>query len=259
MRCLPLPSRPPTTAGGARRGPAYRRARRPRYRQQGQRVDIAKESQNPVGNLTILPFENYTSFNVGPNPGTLNILEFEPVVPIHLNEDWNLITRAIIPAVWNSGSVAGPSVPQAIAPTNFSAFLSPRNAVNGVTWGVGPIIQIPALTSTTVGSSVWSAGPSAVVVKTTEHIVAGVLVNNIWSFGGRQGPYGNRYATFLLEPFFNYNFGHGWFMNSAPLITASWDTPGTKWTVPIGLEAGRMIKLGGKLPVNCRPACTTTS
>ena len=63
--------------------------------------DIAKESENPIGNLTVLPFENYTNFGVGPHDGTQNILEFEPVVPIHLNQDWNLITRAVIPFVWN--------------------------------------------------------------------------------------------------------------------------------------------------------------
>jgi len=212
--------------------------------------DIAKESENPIGNLTILPFENYTNFQVGPNKGTQNILEFEPVVPVHLNADWNLINRAVIPVVWNPDLSPFPSVPQAFAPTDYSAFLSPRNPINGWTVGAGPIVQLPTATSPTVGSSVWGLGPTAVVVKTTEHIVAGALVNNVWSLGGvASGPGGKRYATFLLEPFFNYNFGHGWFVSSAPLITADWDTPGRKWTVPVGLVGGRIIKLGGKLPV----------
>ncbi len=212
--------------------------------------DIAKESENPIGNLTILPFENYTNFQVGPNKGAQNILEFEPVVPIHLNQDWNLINRAVIPVVWNPDLSPFPSVPQAFAPTDFSAFLSPRRPVNGWTVGAGPIVQLPTATSPTVGSSVWGLGPTAVVVHTSEHIVAGALVNNVWSLGGvASGPGGKRYSTFLLEPFFNYNFGHGWFVSSAPLITADWDTPGRKWTVPVGLVGGRIIKLGGKLPV----------
>jgi len=212
--------------------------------------DIAKESENPIGNLTVLPFENYTNFQVGPNKGTQNILEFEPVVPIHLNQDWNLITRAIIPVVWNPDLSPFPSVPQAFAPTDFSAFLSPRNSGNGITWGVGPIAQLPTATSPTVGSSVWGLGPTAVVVKTTEHVVAGLLVNQVWSLGGvEQGPGGKRYATFLVEPFFNYNFGHGWFISSAPIITDDETASGRKWTVPLGGAAGRIIKLGGKLPV----------
>jgi hypothetical protein len=212
--------------------------------------DIAAESENPIGNLTVLPLENFTNFGVGPNKGTQNILEFEPVVPIHLNQDWNLITRAVIPVVWNPDLSPFPSVPQAFAPTDFSAFVSPRNPVNGWTVGAGPIVQLPTATSPTVGSSVWGLGPTAVVVHTSEHIVAGVLANQVWSLGGvNSGPGGRRYATFLLEPFVNYNFGHGWFVASAPEITANWETRGTKWTVPVGGVVGRIIKLGGKLPV----------
>ena len=213
-------------------------------------LDIAAESENPIGNLTILPFENYTNFQVGPNKGTQDILEFEPVVPIHLNQDWNLINRAVIPVVWNPDLSPFPSVPQAFAPTDFSAFLSPRNPINGWTLGAGPIVQLPTATSPTVGSSVWGLGPTAVVVKTTEHIVAGVLANQVWSLGGvNSGPGGRRYATFLLEPFVNYNFGGGWFVSSAPIITDDETLSGRKWTVPLGLVGGRIIKLEGKLPI----------
>ena len=212
--------------------------------------DIAKESENPIGNLTILPFENYTNFQVGPNKGTQNILEFEPVVPFHISQDWNIIARAVIPVVWNPDLSPFPSVPQAFAPTDFSAFLSPRNPINGWTVGAGPIVQLPTATSPTVGSSVWGLGPTAVVVHTGDKIVAGILANQVWSLGGVEtGPGGKRYASMLLEPFVNYNFGHGWFMSSAPLITADWETRGRKWTVPVGLVGGRIIKLGGKLPV----------
>ena len=222
--------------------------------------DIAKESENPIGNLTILPFENYTNFDVGPNKGTQNILEFEPVVPIHLNADWNLINRAIIPVVWNPDLSPFPSVPQAIAPVDYSAFFSPSHPVNGWTVGAGPIVEIPTATSPTVGSSVWGLGPTAVVVHTSEHIVAGVLANQVWSLGGvESGPGGRRYAQFLVEPFFNYNFGHGWFLNSAPIITDDQTHAGRKWTVPLGGSFGRIIKLGASCRSNCRSVPTTTS
>ena len=210
---------------------------------------MRRNRRNPIGNLTVLPFENYTNFEVGPNKGTQNILEFEPVVPIHLNADWNLINRAIIPVVWNPDLSPFPSVPQAFAPTDYSAFLSPRNLSGGWTVGAGPIVQLPTATSPTVGSSVWGLGPTAVVVKTTEQrrgpagqpsLVAGRLDS---------GPGGKRYATFLVEPFVNYNFGGGWFISSAPIITDDETHAGRKWTVPIGAVAGRIIKLGGKLPV----------
>ena len=47
----------------------------------------------------------------------------------------------------------------------------------------------------------------------------------------------------------NYNFGHGWYVASAPIITDNETHAGRKWTVPLGGVAGRIIKLGGKLPV----------
>jgi hypothetical protein len=217
---------------------------------QADETDIAKESENPIGNLTVLPLQNYTNFGVGPNKGTQNILEFEPVVPFHVNPDWNIIARAVIPVVWNPDLSPFPSVPQAFAPTDFETFLTPSRSTDGWLWGVGPIAQLPTATSPTVGSSVWGLGPTAVLVHTGDKTVAGLLVNNVWSLGGvEQGPGAKRYESMLLEPFGNYNFGGGWFVSTSPLITADWDTPGRKWTVPLGGSAGRIIKLGGKLPV----------
>jgi len=211
--------------------------------------DIAKESENPVGNLTIMPLQNYTNFGFGPHDGTQNILEFEPVVPFHITPDWNLIARAILPVVWNPDLSPAHSVPQAFAPTDFSAFFSPSHPVNGITWGVGPIVQSPTATSPTVGSSVWGAGPTAVIVYSKGPWVGGGLVDQVWSFGGvNSGPGGKRYAEALIQPFINYNFDKGWFVGSAPIITDEESLSGRKWTVPVGAIGGRLFRVG-KLPI----------
>jgi hypothetical protein len=121
--------------------------------------------------------------------------------------------------------------------------------VNGWVWGVGSVVQLPTISSKTLGSNVWGLGPSFVVVKLAGPIVAGVLINNIFSLGGTAGRGGTKYNTFLLEPFFNYNFGGGWFVDTVPIMTANWDEGGEKWTLPVGVQAGRVIKLGGELPL----------
>ena len=77
----------------------------------------------------------------------------------------------------------------------------------------------------------------------------GALANNIWSLGGRQGISGNSYNNFLTQPFVNYNFGGGWFVSTAPIITSDWQAKRTKWTFPFGGSVGRVIQIG-KLPVN---------
>ena len=213
-------------------------------------TDLAKKLQNPIGDLISVPFQNNTNFSVGPNKGTQDILNIQPVIPIHLNEDWNLITRTILPLVWSPSFQPGQSVPFGTAPTSFSAFLSPKNFVDGWLWGVGPIVQSPTISSKTLGSNVWGAGPAFVIVKMAGPIVAGGLINNVFSFGGTSGPAGTRYGLFTLNPFINYNFGGGWFVGTAPIITANELSGGAKWTLPIGVQAGRLIKIGGKLPVN---------
>ncbi len=211
--------------------------------------DLAKKLQNPIGDLISVPFQNNTNFGVGPHGGAQDILNIQPVIPIHVNDQWNVITRTILPIVWNPDLSPAPSVPVGTGPTTFSAFLSPRNPSNGWLWGVGPVVQIPTISNATIGSSVWGGGPTAVLVYMNGPIVAGAIANNLWSFGGTHGPGGNSYNNFLVQPFFNYNFGEGWYVTTSPIITADWETAGTKWTVPVGGGAGRVIKIG-KLPIN---------
>lgn len=211
---------------------------------------LAEKLQNPIGDLISVPFQNNINFNVGPHAGTQDILNIQPVIPIHLNEDWNLITRTILPLVWNPSFQPAQSVPFGLAPTAFSAFLSPSKAVNGWIWGAGTIVQWPTITSSTLGSNVWGAGPAAIVVRMKSPWVYGVLVNNVFSSGGTTGPGGTRYSVMTINPFVNYNFRGGWFVATVPVITANWQSGGEKWTLPIGAQFGRLIKLGGKLPVN---------
>lgn len=213
-------------------------------------TDLAKKLQNPVGDVYSIPFQNNTNFNAGPHGGTQDILNIQPVIPIHVSAEWSVITRTILPLVW-SPSYAPASVPPfGTGATTFSAFLSPRNPVNGWVWGIGPVAQIPTASNKLLGSNVWGLGPTFVVVKLAGPIVAGGLVNNVFSLGGTSGSGGTRYNQFLFQPFFNYNFKGGWFVGTAPILTANWLAGGTKWTVPLGFQGGRLIKLGGKLPLN---------
>ncbi len=207
-------------------------------------TDLAKQLQNPVGDLISVPLQNNINFGYGPRNGAQNILQAQPVIPFHVTDDWNVITRAILPVVWNPSAAPIPTVPVGTGPTSFTAFLSPRRDVNGWLWGAGPVVQIPTISSVTLGSSVWGAGPSAVGVYSTGPWVVGTLFNNIWSLGGTRGPNGNGYSTFLANPFVAYNLDDGWYLTSSPNVTASWQMQGTKWTLPIGGGGGRVFHIG---------------
>ncbi|MGE0225738.1 MAG: hypothetical protein AB7S57_20880 [Acetobacteraceae bacterium] len=214
-------------------------------------TDLAKKLQNPIGNLYSFPFQSNTNLNYGPHRGTQEILNIQPVIPIHISPDWNIITRAILPLIWQPSLQPARTVPFGTGATTFSAFLSPANPIDGWLWGVGPVVQIPTISDASLGSNVWGAGPTGVLVYMKGPWVVGGLANNVWSLGGTAGPGGTRYNVFTLQPFVNYNFGEGWYVGTSPVITANWLTTGDHaWTLPIGGQVGRVIKIGGKLPVN---------
>lgn len=172
-------------------------------------TDLAKQIQNPVGDLISFPLQDNVNFGYGPHRRAQNVVNLQPVIPFHLNDDWNLITRTILPVVSNPDASIG------TAPTSFTAFLAPAHEVGGWLWGAGPVVQFPTISSATLGSSVWGAGPSAVIVYSGGPWVAGVLVNNIFSLGGTSGPAGNSYSSFLANPFVSFNFDDGWYVSTA--------------------------------------------
>ena len=125
--------------------------------------ELAKLAQNPVGNLISLPFQNNTNFNVGPLSGTQNILNIQPVIPIEVNSEWNVITRTILPVVSQPAMFNGDERTNGLGDTTFTAFLSPA-VPKGLIWGVGPVIQLPTDTND-LGNKNWGMGASAVVLK----------------------------------------------------------------------------------------------
>jgi hypothetical protein len=125
---------------------------------------------------------------------------------------------------------------------NYTGWLSPA-AGGPITWGIGPSISIPTATDEKLGTEKWSAGPSAVVVAQPGPFVLGGLVRQLWSFAGD----GDRQdvSQMLIQPFLNYNLEEGWFLVSAPIITANWEADSDdRWTVPVGGGAGRVFRIG---------------
>ncbi len=211
--------------------------------------ELAKLAQNPVGNLVSLPFQNNTNFNTGPRNGTQNVLNIQPVVPVGLNGEWNLITRTIVPVITQPGFTPGQDQTTGVGDTTFTAFLSPAQP-KGLIWGVGPVLQIPTNSNDRLGNGNWGLGPSFVVLHLDkgDPWVYGVLVNNVWSLSSSQQ--GGSYNNGLIQPFINYNFPGGTYLTSSPIATVNWKADGgQKWTVPIGGGIGHIFHFG-RLPVN---------
>ena len=212
--------------------------------------ELAKLAQNPVGNLISVPFQNNTNLNVGPEKGTQNILNIQPVYPIELNKDWNLITRTIIPLIWQPGYVPEQGTQFGLGDMQLSGFLSPSEpGPGGLIWGAGAIAQMPTDTND-LGNKNWGLGPTVVVLRIQhgDPWVYGVLANNIWSLTSDKQ--GGAYNNGLIQPFVNYNFEGGFYLVSGPILTVDWKAESSqRWTVPLGGGIGKIFHLG-KLPVN---------
>jgi len=201
--------------------------------------NLAKKSQNPVGDLASLPFQNNTTSSFGPGDDVKNVLNIQPVYPIHLSQSWNLINRVILPVIYQPEIVPGQGSTTGLGDTSYTAFFSPRNP-GKLIWGVGPVFSIPTSTDIQLGPGEWAAGPSVVMLKMPGSWVIGVLASNVWSFDSDAN-----INFFFSQIFANYNLKDGWFLTSAPIFTANWEAEsGQRWTVPIGGGAGRVFKIG---------------
>ena len=213
--------------------------------------ELARIAQNPVGAMVSVPLQNNTNFSTGPLSGTQNVLNIQPVIPVTINQHWNLITRTIVPLIWQPEFVPGQGSSFGLGDIQLSGMVSPAEpGAGGLIWGLGAIAQLPTNTGDELGNKNWGLGPQGVVLRLAKGSpwVYGALVNNVWSLSGSKQ--GGSYSNFLLQPFVNYNFPGGLYLNSVPIITANWKADGgQQWTVPLGLGVGKIFHLG-KLPVN---------
>ena len=213
-------------------------------------ADLAKKTQNPVADMISVPFQNNFNFNYGPNNDLQYVLNVQPVIPIHLDKEWNLVTRTIIPVI----NQPWPESKFGLGDLNTTLFLSPAKllplAEGGLFWGVGPILQFPTATDDILGGGKWAAGPSAVVGYLGKTWVLGALANNIWSFAGEDE---RSYVNLMtVQPFINYNLPDAWYLSFSPIITANWSAKDSQqWTVPLGGAVGKIFRIG-KLPFNAQ-------
>ena len=213
--------------------------------------ELAKSVQNPLADILILSIQNNTNFNFGPQEKTQNVLNIQPVYPVNLNDDWNLLTRTIVPVISQPGLVPGQERKNGIGDVQFSALFAPVETTSGGwLWGAGVITQLDTATNDRLGSGKWGLGPTALALKIADEWVYGALVNNIWDVAGDDDR--ADLNQMLIQPFINYNFPNkpGRYLTFSPIITANWEaSSGNKWTLPLGLGIGQIVKLG-EVPVN---------
>ncbi|MHA7777660.1 transporter [Roseibium sp. M-1] len=205
-----------------------------------QDADLAKKLSNPVASLISVPFQWNYDHGFGPSDGSKVTLNIQPVVPISMTPDWNIISRTIFPVVWQN-DIAGNSGTQfGLSDTVQSLFLSPAEpGPSGIIWGVGPALLFPTGTDDLLSARKWGAGPTGVVLKQSGPWTYGGLANHIWSYAGPDGqPDVN--ATFL-QPFLSYTTKDAWTFTLNSESTYDWTSD--EWSIPINAMVSKLVTI----------------
>jgi hypothetical protein len=206
---------------------------------------LAKQTQNPVGDLISVPLQ--FNFNTGGDlkDATLFNLNVQPVIPFKATPHWNVISRTIVPidSVPGSADVSYSGVGDIqlqlyVTPSKPGAFI----------YGVGPVFSFPTATAPPLRSGTFAAGLGVVGLTMKGPWVIGALITQFWPVSDAGGE--PKTNLLVVQPAINYNFGGGWAMSFSPAITANWDaSAGNQWTVPLGLGITKTTVFNGR-PMN---------
>jgi len=224
---------------------------------------LAKQLANPISSLISVPFQANEDFGYGPSHnGYKFTLNFQPVIPISIAKDWNLIVRTIVPIVSQHDLFYVENVPNnspinpqnrsqdGLSDTLQSFFLSPKNpGPFGLIWGIGPAFLYPTGTHPFLGSGTFSVGPTVVVLKQDHGWTMGALMNQLWSVAIEEDR--KSLSQMFLQPFLSYTTKTHTTFTISSESTANWNnTPGdAKWTVPLIFQISQILKIG-KQPIS---------
>ncbi|RYH08124.1 transporter [Tropicimonas sp. IMCC6043] len=206
-------------------------------------ADLSKKLSNPVADLISVPLQfNYNQGYPG-GQGEQYYLNIQPVIPISIGENWNLISRTILP-VYNQNISDAFGRQIGFGPTTQSFFFSPKApGPGGLIWGAGPVFLLPTATDD-LGTDQWGAGLTGVVLKQSSGWTYGALVSQLWSVTDNDED--GEINQFYAQPFLSFTTKKA---TSFTINTEStYDWVAEEWSVPINVMVGQIVKLG-KQPV----------
>jgi hypothetical protein len=206
--------------------------------------NLAQQLANPVAALISVPMQYNYDDKIGASDGSRDLLNIQPVIPLSMSPDWNLITRTILPLIDVHDLPQRGDSTSGTGDVTASQFISPKQPTSsGWIWGAGPVELLPTASNRVLGSGKWGLGPTFVVLKQQGPITYGLLANHIWSVAGDSDR--NYVSSTFIQPFFSYltrtktSFG----INTE----SSYDWRTSSWSVPINFSVSQLLKAGPQI------------
>ncbi|MGO8926723.1 MAG: transporter [Limisphaerales bacterium] len=225
--------------------------------EKAQTAELAKKLSNPVASLISVPIQNNWDFGIGPANAMRYTANIQPVIPFPLSDDWNLITRTILPIIYAESPVQGGTDKSGLGDVVQSFFFSPKAPVGGWILAAGPVLLWPTATDPALGFGKWGAGPTALALQQKNGWTYGLLANHLWSYAeaGRysassaddasDGSGAQVNATFI-QPF--VSFTTRTFTTFGLNTESTYDWSHSQWTVPLNVNVSQLLKVG-KQPI----------
>ena len=210
-------------------------------------ADLAMKLTNPVADLVTVPVQMTYDRNIGVRDDGWRLqTNIQPVIPFEFNADWNLITRTILPVIYQDDIAPRAGSQFGLGDINMSLFFSPKKpAAGGIIWGAGPVLLLPTATDDLLGAEKWGAGPAAVILTMRGPWTMGMLANHIWSYAGDSDR--QDISNTFLQPFVAFTMPSAWTVSLQTETTYNWKTE--KWSVPVNVALSKLVRWG-KLPVS---------
>jgi hypothetical protein len=204
-------------------------------------AELAKKTLNPVASLISLPMRYDYNSNLGPTEsGNQSVLTVQPVIPVSIGEDWNLISRTIIPVISLQNIVPGSGTQQGLGDTTQQFYFSPKKPTQGGwIWGVGPQFLLPTGASAFT-ASMWGAGPTAVILKQENGWTYGALASQMWSISNDSQK--SDFSSLFVQPFLAFTTKTYTTAGINTESTYNWKT--SQWSVPVNFTLTQILKVG---------------
>jgi hypothetical protein len=208
-------------------------------------AELAKKLANPVASLISVPLQYNYDENYGPQEkGSISKFNIQPVIPVTLSDQLNLITRTIVPLIDQDDIPVEGKGKSGLGDITASQFFSPKQpTAGGWIWGAGPVELLPTASDEMLGGEKWGLGPTAVVLKQVGPWTFGGLANHIWSIAGDDDR-SDISATFV-QPFLAYITKTKTTLGINTESSYDWET--RQWSVPLNATVSQLLKIGPQI------------
>lgn len=207
---------------------------------QEQGAELAKKLSNPISDLISMPLQYNYNEGLGTGNGKQSYINIQPVIPFSISDDWNVISRTILPVISQDNVIPGEGSQFGTGQITQSLFFSPKAPTSaGLIWGVGPAFMVPTATDG-LGTNQWALGATGVGLTQKGPWTLGLLANHLWSVTGNSR-HGEMSNTFV-QPFVSYTTAQATSFSLNTETTYDWED--SEWSVPINALVSQVLKLG---------------